>query len=869
MKIVKPLRLGLLSRPYQMRRRSQLGLSVLALASLDGLLQPEPDLWRLAAEVLDEGAALDLGVPKPCAEFLVSGKAYTAHQDDRSACAARVRVGTLEKTLAVFGDRYWLSGQPTPPSAFDAMPLDWARAYGGAAFAENPLGRGADEETINGVRTRRLPNVEPWLGRMTRPDQRPEPASFGPVSPIVPRRFARMGQYESGWLENSAPGFLDSMDPHYFNAAAPDQWWPEKPELEPGIEYALWNMHPRHACLSGTLPRWRARCFLRRVDSETLEEAIMRLTTAWFFPDRERVLLIFHGVADLATDDGMDMALAMPALEEIGAPRPLSHYASVLAHRLDPRDAALYVLRDKDLLPEAVLAPWDALQVQNPLEQPLALNQRARGEVLRAQMRERAQAQGVDPDKFDFELPDPPKPPQLDDLPEVMQQLRHTAEEARIDLLHARRQAREQLRAAPLPSGMSADGLLASIDQPGPGGPPVLREQPGFAALLDMAGNATPGGLDKATAETMADEAQRKLGEMYLRSAHHRPAAPVASPDRGARMRRRVASLMAGSRDLSGLDLTGVDLSGMDLRGARCVATLMEGTDLSGTLLDGADLSRAVLARVRATGGSWRGVNLSQANLGRARLVGVALNEAILSATVLDGLTLIRCALPRARMSNCQLGEAWLKQCDFHAAVLDTVTFCRRTVLREVSFTAATLNRVIWLDCKLDATVYPQARMQRCAWVQSRCDRPGDWSGAELETCAVVDTGLSGATFTQATLRQCNLRGIELDGADFSLATLQRCDLSEANLAGANLVRAKADESLFIRTDLTGARLEQADLMNTLLHKARLLHADLRGANLFRADLARALLDDTTDTRGAYVAMANTHPRADRSEYGA
>src|SRR3546814_1991038 len=100
MKIVKPLRLGVMSRPYTMQRRSKLGLGVLALASLSepALLQPEADLWTLAGEALGDDGVLDLGVPKPCAEFLVSGSAYTVHQPERHACVARVRVGDRQKS---------------------------------------------------------------------------------------------------------------------------------------------------------------------------------------------------------------------------------------------------------------------------------------------------------------------------------------------------------------------------------------------------------------------------------------------------------------------------------------------------------------------------------------------------------------------------------------------------------------------------------------------------------------------------------------------------------------------------------------------------------------------------------------------------
>src|SRR3546814_20053315 len=64
---------------------------------------------------------LDLGVPKPCAEFLVSGQAYTAHQPDRTACVARVRVGSLQKSLVVLGDRYWLDGRAPAPQPYESL----------------------------------------------------------------------------------------------------------------------------------------------------------------------------------------------------------------------------------------------------------------------------------------------------------------------------------------------------------------------------------------------------------------------------------------------------------------------------------------------------------------------------------------------------------------------------------------------------------------------------------------------------------------------------------------------------------------------------------------------------------------------------
>src|SRR3546814_13081987 len=130
-----------------------------------------------------------------------------------------------------------------------------------------------------------------------------------------PRRFRRAGNYHDSWLQDGVPGFLDTLDPHFFNAAPPDQWWPDQPELAPGTDYEIWNMHPQQARLHGVLPDWRARCFLRRTDSQALEAVALRLTTAWFFPDRDRVLLVYQGAADIAEDAGADVDTLMPALD--------------------------------------------------------------------------------------------------------------------------------------------------------------------------------------------------------------------------------------------------------------------------------------------------------------------------------------------------------------------------------------------------------------------------------------------------------------------------------------------------------------------------------------------------------------------------
>lgn len=287
MKTIKPFRLGILTRPYRWQRRDLLGVSVFALvdiAQAPATLLTDQDLWKLTTA---EGiGALDLATPKQYPEVLVSGHAYPHDSKHSGACGVRLKVGAIDKSLLVFGDRYWVDGKATAPQPFERMRLDWSRAYGGPDVAENPLGIGAQDEEINGARVRRLPNVEHPLQRISAPGQRVAPAGFTALPLEWPQRAAHMGrEYGQEWLEHDFPGFAPDMDWRFFNAAQPDQWGPANTALAGGTDYELWNMHPEQPVLRGRLPDWRARCFVsRQADGSALEDVDLRLSTAWFFP---------------------------------------------------------------------------------------------------------------------------------------------------------------------------------------------------------------------------------------------------------------------------------------------------------------------------------------------------------------------------------------------------------------------------------------------------------------------------------------------------------------------------------------------------------------------------------------------------------
>src|SRR5690606_28826305 len=162
---------------------------------------------------------------------------------------------------------------------------------------------------------------------------------------------------------------------------------------------------------------------------------------------------------------------------------------AVLGRGLDPAHGPLPVWLRGELRPAAHLGPWEPLEVWDPLRRPLARNQHARAASMRAHMQAEAQAAGLDAQAFDVAPPPDTAMPALQDLPSMARQAAQAAQEARIDMQHARRQVAAQMRdeAGDMPAGMSAATLLDSAEKPARGGPPTLLGHPGLAELQALA----------------------------------------------------------------------------------------------------------------------------------------------------------------------------------------------------------------------------------------------------------------------------------------------------------------------------------------------------------------------------------------------
>ncbi|MFS2051210.1 DUF2169 domain-containing protein, partial [Variovorax sp. CT11-76] len=296
MKTVKPLRLSVITRPFLRQGHQRLALTVMGMVSMDEqpVLLPETEFWKTVSEELGPTGAIDLGMPKACAEFLATGHAYTHHQAEKTACAVELRVGALARQLVVFGDRYWIDGRASAPQPFESMRLDWSRAYGGPAFADNPLGIGHQPELVNGLWVQRLPNVEHPQRRIDHPGRTMEPACPGAIDVSWPARMRLIGSdYGAHWREHLFPGFAQDMDWRLFNAAVPEQRWPQADRIAGGTPYEILNMHPARPVQHGRLPDWRARGVVARrpqagrAEPGHFDEVALRLPPAGVVPPPE------------------------------------------------------------------------------------------------------------------------------------------------------------------------------------------------------------------------------------------------------------------------------------------------------------------------------------------------------------------------------------------------------------------------------------------------------------------------------------------------------------------------------------------------------------------------------------------------------
>lgn len=853
MQIIKPQALSLLTRPIEYRKRFGLCITGCLHVPFDqgarGAIWGEQSMWNFLAKEM-AAPMIDEGVSKLTPEFLVHGHAYpTAERSN--ACAVRVNLAGKEKTVLVFGDRYWDGNRASEPKAFEKMPLSWDRAYGGADSGANLAGKG--RTAVDGVVW--LPNLEMPGNRLLKPDQAVAPAGFGLLDVMNPQRIQHRGTYDGSYLKEHSPGFAPDMDWRYFNLAPPDQWLDQPLRGDEG--FSMENLHPTRPRIDGHLPGLRARVFATYSmagGGTKLKEVPLRLTTVWFFPHAERCILLFHGLAEVGTDDGSDVTGLMGAVERLDEQKPDDHYTSVMSQRADPKMGAIHSLRDSDLLPAGISAAdpdFEEAKKAFSMDGLQADAQYRRAQIDVELAREQIRATGQDPDAMGIKMPAREVVPTGDALaPYIEQQMKVAKKQQWQAVDDVVTQLEKALK--------FADEHKLDLAQLQHRGPPAYRAENHLQELHDT-GQLDAQNTPEIYKKLIQKDSAERVG--YLQSAHKQvPAFPMPAGPAAALRAEMAQALSKGMRYFAGLDFTGADFSGLDLRECNFAGAWLESVNFAKCNVSGADFSHAVLAHANMAGTVAMGTRFTGANVGRALIVG-----GIFDKSDFNGATLMHCSFSETQLCGANIIGAMLMEttwgpADWSGVVATGQTFYKLD-LRGTVLARAELAGCNFIECNLSGVDLRAANLSRATFVTCRLDGAMlQWANAQ-GAIMVKDCTLTGANLGEANFGGCNFGGADMTGVRMVKTILNGANLSDAKIDDSDWRLASAKGALLRKTSVQKAQLAGVNFENAVLQHADLRGSDLRRSNLFSADMSRVRLDGDVKLEGALLKRARTWPR--------
>lgn len=179
---------------------------------------------------------------KVATDISLIGSAITPTDQAVPQLDVYLRVGPVEKTLRVFGDREWqfihdqtglLQAQISEPQPFTSMPLVYENAFGGKDLtpekeedhefdSRNPLGKGLIANNSRHEDFVQLPNIEDPNQLISSYTDRPPPAGFGPIPADWEPRLSLAGTYDENWKNTRMPLLPVDFDRRFLSSAHPD-----------------------------------------------------------------------------------------------------------------------------------------------------------------------------------------------------------------------------------------------------------------------------------------------------------------------------------------------------------------------------------------------------------------------------------------------------------------------------------------------------------------------------------------------------------------------------------------------------------------------------------------------------------------------
>lgn len=880
MRTFKTFCLSVLPRAVDMGDRCYLSLNVFAafdLADTPRILL-EQSLWRFLPAAAPGFA--EAGMPKVRTEYLVFGNAHSADAVPVPRLRAGVRFAGKTKALNVWGERHWDGRGISAPLPFTSAPLDWSLAFGGADLADNPVGLGHVKGILPApplAQPLLLPRLEeptaPWVTDMARN----KCAGFSPIEIDKPQRTCFQGSFDESWLKQRAPAMPADFNWRFYQVAPEDQQFEQA--LAGNESFEWHNLHPTLPLIAGALPGICPAAFICRVGETDLEPVPTQLRTVLFFPEQQRVVLIWQGVAHTADEEMNDLAALLVGAERLGQPKSIEHYQQVFQDRSDRKNGMLAVLREQALLPDGLdfepLVDIDGILTADPPADSFAARATRRAERVNEGARAEVAALGMNPDEHapPAKLAARKLPTKVEDLPAFFEALQRET----LGLKERAMQAVESTVAASerdlahLP--FDAALLRREIHTP-PSGPPLPLAPGRIDGLKSLTEQAKASGVDIGEIHQMADDKQlhgewhdgdRMATEQYRRHAHHQAPSTRAEQRHAKRQQQWVQERLNARQPLAGLDLTGADLRAFDFRGVNLDKAMLESALLSGVRFDGASMCDAVLAHADLEHAVLDGCDLARCNLGKAKLGHASLVQASLDHAILSNADLSAAKLTKANLAHAQVQGALLNDANLDGAVLDGLLL-NELCLDGASLVGAFARKTVFLKTSMKGTDCRRLQGTRAVFLD--IDAKGlSFEEAVLDGASFVEgTQLFRCSFKASSMLRALGRGISFQECDFTLARLDGAMLMHADLSRTNFRLASGIEANLTRALLTQANFEGANLHGALLTSSQAAGANFTAVNLFATDLSRIVLDEYTCFDSALLKKARLYPRAERPQ---
>jgi uncharacterized protein YjbI with pentapeptide repeats len=737
----------------------------------------EDDDDMRAGQVIYPG---DFAEFKVKSDVILRGTCYPPRKDT-TQCGVAFGVGErFFKELRVIGPRVWtdkvLGGKHTDPLTFESMPVDYRHAYGGPELADNPVGKGHDQEELANIEIPGDPHT---------------PAGFGPINPEWPLRSGKMGKNYGDGYEAREPWYADDYDWTQQNAAPADQQLDGYLRSDEKLHFV--NLHPEAHDFTVQLPGLRPRAFVEHHSGDRVE---VQLSCDTLFADMDEgvVYLTWRGHCKVKEDDLSDLAFLLIANEKLSdEPKPPEFYLSELeAFSNDPIGLSAS--------PVAKLQEFEENLESGELER--RIDELGENDEPVA---------AVFGDLIAF------APDSEEILKQLQEQLDNAAEKDPQTREELKAKLKEMLREIREGGGGGGGGMSVDTEGGGANVGPLMRQVMRQVATQQKDALDAGADLSETNAELVKAIAAADVpGVTEEDLAIPDPNEPPPEPAPGV--------------DFSGHDLSDRDLSGLDLHGCKFEGTILTRTNLSGCNLEGANFSFSALQATRLTD-----ANCKEADFTLARWSGTKAHGADLSGATID-----QCAFLKADLTNVKLHGASATTIMVHKSIFDgaqfdgaeiykgnfdntslngctfreckmPMTLFRQCSMAEVRFDGADLSSAGFLECQLDSAVFFQANADTANFKDSSL-RKTDFSYAKLPSCIFMGVQARGANLFCADMPRARFYRAVLREANFDKANLFEADMRKTSLTKATFIGANLYKSAFIEAFGTDADFSKANI---------------------------------------------------------